>query len=103
MTIDLTSSVPMVSLAKDNGELISTGPASDIKWMRFTEPDEFNHPTPTPFLWWVEFKVGDGTGDMVFNLPPGTGGPEDAYSNLEVNVQGRTWGYNCLPTMVSSH
>lgn len=47
----------------------------------------------------IDFKVGNGTGEMVFDLP----GTSYDRSSLGITVQGRTWVYYCLHAMVNSH
>jgi hypothetical protein len=102
MTLDLDSSPLMVSLDGGGGSnppLPVAGPVTSVSWMKSTAPNEFGYMKPVTYLGSIDFKVGDGTGEMMFDLPHGS----YDRTSLGITVRGRTWGYYCHPTMVISH
>lgn len=101
LTLDTSSTPPVVALSEVWKGHFSSGPVTQIDWIRDIRLNEFGRPTyiiallSVYFLWDVDDK---GTGQMTFDAPgPSTSPPE---ADLALNARGRVWGFTCRPMTV---
>ncbi len=83
LALDTTLTPPVVTLSEVGKGPFSSGPVTEIDWIKDMRPDEFGHPVSIVALWNVKFlwdADNKGNGQMTFEIPGPSSSPRKLYS-----------------------